>query len=163
MNRRHFTLGLFAAAAVSSAARAAEKPAKKPPVDHSQMDHSTMDHSQHEGHSGTDVGRYAALVQAFAICGAAATECVAHCQSLLASGDKSMGECLKTSLACDALCPTVARLARLNSDHAPAIAKASIAAMQACAEACKPHIEHHAFCKVCYDACGAAIAAAKAV
>lgn len=153
MQRRDFTLGLFAAAATAStlAYAAKDKPTKVAAA------------NPHEGHHGTDVGRYAGLVQAFAICGAAATECVAHCQKLLAEGDKMMGECLKTSLACDALCPTVARLARLDSDQAPAIAKAAMPAMQACIEACKPHIEHHAFCKVCYEACGAAMAAARAV
>lgn len=151
MQRRDFTLGLFAAAATASTtlAHAGKEKPKAAPMNH-------------EGHHGMEVGRYGALVQAFAICAGAATECVAHCQRLLAEGDTMMAECLKTSLACDALCPAVARLARLDSDAAPAIAKSSIPVMEACIEACKPHIEHHAFCKACFDACGAAVAAAKA-
>lgn len=162
MKRRDFTLGLFAAAAASTLAQAADKPGKKLPVDHSKMDHGAMDHRQHGGHGSAEPGRYARLSQTYAACAAAATDCVAHCQRLLAEGETMMAECLKTSLACDALCPAVARLARLDSDAAPAIAKASIPVMTACMAACKPHIEHHVSCKTCYDACGAAIAAAQA-
>jgi len=149
MQRRDFTLGLFAAAAAASGlAHAGKDKASKPLV---------ADHPDHHG-----TGRYAALAQAFASCAATATECVSHCQRLLAEGDTMMGDCLRTALACDAICPAVARLARLESDQAPAFAKAAIPSMQACMDACKPHIEHHAFCKACFEACGAAVAAAQA-
>ncbi|ROH92041.1 Csp1 family four helix bundle copper storage protein [Stagnimonas aquatica] len=154
MQRRDFTLGLFAAAATaSSLAHAGKEKVSKP---------AAADHPGHHG-VGAGTGRYAALAQAFASCAGTATECVSHCQRLLAEGDTMMGDCLKTSLACDAICPAVARLARLESDQAPVFAKAAIPAMQACMDACKPHIEHHAFCKACFEACGAAVAAAQAV
>lgn len=102
------------------------------------------------------------MAKAFSACAAASSECIAHCQKSLATGDKSMADCLRTSLDCDALCEAVAKLARYESAQAPAIAKAAIPAMKACADACKPHVEHHAVCKSCFDACNAAVSAANA-
>ena len=115
----------------------------------------------HQHHAGGSDGRYSSLATVFAACAATSLDCVAHCQTVLATGDKSMAECLKTSLDCDAICEAVAKLSRFNSDFAPTLAKQSIPVMSACADACKPHIEHHAVCKTCYDACNATIAAAK--
>ena len=47
--------------------------------------------------------------------------------------------------------------AGLNSAYTPALAKTAVAAMEACVKSCKPHIEHHAECKGCHDACLVAI------
>lgn len=116
----------------------------------------------HAGHVHGAAPARSPLASVFAACAAASSECVAHCQQQLATGDKAMAQCLKTSLDCDAICEAVAKLARYGSAQAPAFAKASIPAMQACAEACKPHVAHHAVCKTCYDSCQAAISAATA-
>lgn len=153
VNRRQFLLEVSAATAVLSAvptlARAAGPDAHKG--------------HQHQGGSATAGATESALAKAFDACAAAATACIAHCQKSLATGDKMMAECLKTALDCDALCEAVAKLARYESAQAPAIAKASIPAMKACADACKPHVEHHAVCKTCFDACNEAVSAANAV
>lgn len=164
MNRRQFARSAIGLASLGSLIAVADEPrmvAKadkaKAAVDHSA--HAGMDHSAHQAASG----RYAALAATFSDCAAAAEDCIAHCQSVLATGDKSLGECLKTALACDTSCVAVARLARLDSEFTASFAKASIAVMEACAAACKPHIEHHAICKACFDACGKTISAAKAI
>ncbi|MCX7073088.1 MAG: hypothetical protein NTW01_19050 [Gammaproteobacteria bacterium] len=161
MNRREFARGAIGLATFGSLVASADEPrmvAKaKAAVDHSA--HAGMDHSAHQAASG----RYAALAATFSDCAAAAEDCIAHCQSVLATGDKSLGECLKTALACDTSCVAVARLARLDSEFTASFAKASIAVMEACAAACKPHVEHHAICKACFDACGKTIIAAKAI
>jgi len=164
MNRREFARGAIGLATFGSLVASADEPrmvAKadkaKSAVDHSA--HAGMDHSTHQAASG----RYAALAATFSDCAAAAEDCIAHCQSVLATGDKSLGECLKTALACDTSCVAVARLARLDSEFTAGFAKASIAVMEACAAACKPHVEHHAICKACFDACGKTISAAKAI
>ena len=92
-----------------------------------------------------------------------ARELRSHCQQLLAQGDKSLGTCLRTALDTDTVCSTVLKLAGLNSRFTAAMAKQSVAVMQACVEACKEHVAHHAECKACHDACLAAIDAAKAL
>lgn len=150
MNRRQFLLEVSAASAVLSGAVGAATAAE------------SGGQPSHNHHGGTAAAPESALATAFDACAAASNACIAHCQKTLATGDKSMAECLRTSLDCDALCEVVAKLARYDSAQAPAIAKASIPAMKACADACKPHIEHHAVCKTCFDACNAAIGAAKA-
>lgn len=166
MNRREFARSALGLASLGSLVALADDPRNvaraekaKPAaaVDHSA--HAGMDHSAHHAASG----RHAALAATFSDCAAAAEDCIAHCQTVLASGDKSLAECLKTALACDTTCVAVARLARLDSEFTAGFAKQSIAVMEACAAACKPHIEHHAICKACFDACGKTISAAKAI
>ncbi len=167
MNRRDFTrafagLASFTAFAGTAAADdprnarndvAAAKPA------------AAVDHSAHQGHAAAAAapGRYAALATVYADCAARATECITHCQSVLATGDKSLGDCLKTALACQTTCTAVAQLARLNSDFAPALARDTVPVMKACLDTCRPHIEHHAICKACFDACESAIKAAQSI
>ena len=149
MDRRQFLLNSITLAAASSLAATAAQ---------------AKDVDAHKGHHEHDAAAGdSALAKAFDECAATTTACIAHCQKQLATGDKSMADCLKTALDCDALCEAVAKLARYDSAQAPAIAKASIPAMKACADACKPHVEHHAVCKACFDACNTAVNAANAV
>ena len=168
MNRREFARSAIGLASLGSLVALAEDPrsvakaekaekAKPAAVDHSA--HAGMDHSAHQAASG----RYAALATTYGDCAAAAEDCISHCQTVLATGDKSLADCLKTALACDTTCIAVARLARLDSEFTADFAKASIAVMEACAAACKPHVEHHAICKACYEACGKTISAARAI
>jgi Cys-rich four helix bundle protein (predicted Tat secretion target) len=101
------------------------------------------------------------LISAYQKCQVSARRCISHCQKLLASGDKSVGNCLRTALDVDVSCDAVLKLAGTESTFTAAYAKASLAVMQACVEACKEHIEHHAECKACHDGCLSAMAAAK--
>lgn len=101
--------------------------------------------------------KYDSLVKPLADCSAAVQVCLNHCQVVLATGDKSMGDCLRTALDCDVVCGATLKAAGLNSAYTPALAKTAQAAMEACVKSCKPHIEHHAECKGCHDACLAAI------
>lgn len=87
--------------------------------------------------------------------------CISHCQKLLASGDKSVGMCLRTALDVEVSCDAVLRLAGTESSFTGAYAKTSLAVMQACVDACKEHVDHHAECKACHDSCLAAMAAAR--
>jgi len=105
--------------------------------------------------------KYAALVVPYQDCIRASQVCIAHCQQSLAQGDKSLGDCLRTALDTEVLCTAVAKLANLNSQFTPALAKQSIAVMQVCVDACKEHVDHHAQCKACHDACLKAIDAAR--
>ena len=105
--------------------------------------------------------KYDGALPAYQACTQAAEVCIAHCQQLLARGDASVGTCLRTALDTDVVCGAVLKLAGLNSAFTPALARDSVAVMQACVEACKEHIAHHAECKACHDACLKAIDAAK--
>lgn len=105
--------------------------------------------------------RYDDLVEPFQACSKAVAECISHCQTLLAAGDRSLGRCLRTALDCDVVCNAALRAALINSNYTPALARTAAAAMDVCVKACKPHVEHHAECKACHDACLAAIDAAK--
>ncbi len=127
-------------------------------------DDDTAAHHDHSAAGADETAKplhsFDALVAPFQGCTAAVSVCIAHCQRLLATGNKSMGRCLRTALDCDVVCNATLKAAGLSSDFTPALAKVSVDAMNACVEACKPHIEHHAECKACYDACKTAIAAA---
>jgi Cys-rich four helix bundle protein (predicted Tat secretion target) len=105
--------------------------------------------------------RFGKLVAPYQECVRASQACMSHCQQLLAQGDKSLGACLKTALDTEVVCSAVLKLANLNSQFTAAMAKQSISVMQACVEACKEHVGHHAECKACHDACLKAIDAAK--
>jgi Cys-rich four helix bundle protein (predicted Tat secretion target) len=105
--------------------------------------------------------RYDALVAPYQGCVQAARVCIAHCQQQLAQGDKSLAECLRTALDTDVVCNATLQLAGLNSRFTAEQARASIAVMQACVDACKEHAQHHAECKTCHDACLKAIEAAR--
>jgi hypothetical protein len=112
-------------------------------------------------HEGCLPKRFQAVVAPFQACTAATATCIAHCQVMLATGDKAMAECLRTALDCDITCNAALRAATLNSDFTPALLKTAILAMEACVKACKPHVDHHMECAACHDACLSAIAAAR--
>lgn len=174
MNRRQFSraaAGLVTlAAGIGSAA--AEDPrdaarsqsaTKSPKAAPEPVDAPFVDPAHaHHGHAAAgDEPRYAALASAYGDCAAASQACISHCQSVLATGDKSLGDCLKAVLDTDAIATAVARLARYDSAWAPVIAKQSISVLDACIEACRPHVAHHAVCRACSDACKNAIAKAR--
>ncbi len=142
MQRRHFVFAA-AAATLSSAASAQHQhvhdPAAMAPV---------------------APRKYDALIAPFQTCIQAGQVCAAHCNVLLGEGDRSMAACQRTVLDTLAVCQSVATLAGYGSAFAGSMAKQAVPVMQACVEACKPHIAHHAECKACHDACLAAIAAA---
>ncbi len=112
-------------------------------------------------HEGCLPKRFQTVVAPFQACTAATATCIAHCQVMLATGDKSMAQCLRTALDCDITCNAALRAATLNSDFTPALLKTAVLAMEACVKACKPHVNHHKECADCHDACLAAIAAAR--
>lgn len=129
-------------------------------------EHAHGSHGSHGGDGGREAapsGRYRGLVKPYQACTGAISACIAHCQVLLAQGDKSVGDCLRTALDCDVTCGATLKAAGLNSDYTPALARTAVQSMQACVEACKPHLEHHAECKACHDACLAAIRASRRI
>ena len=121
------------------------------------------DENPHHSHGAAPARTFDAVIAPLQSCTSAVSVCIAHCQVLLAGGDKSMGLCLRTALDCDVVCPAALRAAGLNSAYTPALLRTGVSAMEACIKACKPHVDHHAECKSCHDSCVAAVAAARKV
>jgi len=103
------------------------------------------------------------LAQAASACTVAGSACLQHCLTLLAQGDKSLGDCAKAVTQMRAVCEAMSTLAAYNSAYVPRLAKVCIDVCSDCEKACRPHIEQHAVCKACADACLATIAQAKLV
>lgn len=143
MNRRH----LLSAAAVASLAAVAQSASAR----HEHHDHG----SGH--HSGGTRGAHADLVAAAAECVATGQVCLAHCIRLLSEGDDSMGDCAKSINQMLALCGSLQNLAAQGATLVPVLAKVVVQGCKECADACKPHVDHHAECKDCYEACQACI------
>jgi len=104
-----------------------------------------------------------ALAQAAGTCTVAGNVCLQHCLTLLAQGDKSLGDCAKAVSQMLAVCNAMSTLAAFNSQYAPRLAKLCVDVCTDCEKACRPHAEHHAVCKACADACVATIAQAKLI
>ena len=104
-----------------------------------------------------------ALAQAAGACTVAGNVCLQHCLTLLAQGDKSLGDCAKAVSQMLAVCNAMSTLAAFNSQYAPRLAKLCVDVCTDCEKACRPHAEHHAVCKACADACVATIAQAKLI
>lgn len=80
----------------------------------------------------------------------------------MAGGDAGLADCLRAAQDCEAIATAVARLAGNRSAWAPVVARQSIAMLDACVEACRPHRDRHPACKACLEACAKAIAATRA-
>ncbi len=154
MQRRNFVSAAASIAAIGFGSLASGRAAAQATAEH---DHKAM----MAGPATAKPRRYDDLVEPFQACSKAVAVCISHCQTLLATGDRSLGRCLRTALDCDVVCNAALRAALIDSNYTPSLARTAVAAMGACVKACKPHIEHHAECKDCHDACLAAIDAAK--
>jgi Cys-rich four helix bundle protein (predicted Tat secretion target) len=152
MQRRHALTFAAGAAALAANGLLSSRAAAQ---DHAGHDHAAMMAAAKA--APAKPRKYDALVKPLSECMAAVQVCMNHCQVVLATGDKSMGDCLRTALDCDVVCGAALKAAGLNSAYTPALAKTAQAAMEACVKSCKPHIEHHAECKGCHDACLVAI------
>ncbi|MDX2309302.1 MAG: four-helix bundle copper-binding protein [Hyphomicrobium sp.] len=169
---RRSVLGLVAGVAAfggATVARAADG------VDHSQMDHGNMDHGQMD-HSKMDHATWgkngpghsmepknAKLVDAAFDCQKAGQACIEHCIDLMASGDASLKDCMRSV---EVMLPTIAALAKhaaFDSKRLKAVATLCRDICQDCEGECKKHEEKHALCKACRESCTACIKECNAV
>lgn len=123
-------------------------------------------HAGHEGHGDQHAGHAtgsaaAALVTTSSACLSAGNVCLAHCLRLLSDGDKSMAACGSAVTEMLPVCEMMGTLAATGSKHLATAAKLCHDVCTSCAEACKPHVGHHAECKACFEACQASVAEAK--
>ena len=116
-------------------------------------------HGGHAHHHGGDQ----ALLDVVHGCLAKGEACVAHCLSMFASGDTSMGGCAKAAHEMHAVMQGLATAAASGSKHLPALAKVAMEFCRDCEAECRKHADKHAACKDCMDACAKTIAACQKV
>ena len=143
MNRREL-LGTFAAVAAASLASTGAR-ASTPMAEH---EHPASTPSQAAAKDA-----YQSLREAASGCVSAGQVCLAHCIRLLSEGDKSMDQCARAVNQMLALCGAIQNLAAQSSALTPALAKVALEGCRQCADACEPHVDHHAECKACHQAC----------
>ena len=113
----------------------------------------------HVHHGGGDP----TLLEAVHGCLAKGEACVAHCLSMFASGDTSMGGCGKAAHEMHAVMQGLAAAAASGNKHLPALAKAAMEFCRDCEAECRKHADKHAVCKECMEACSRTIAACEKV
>ena len=98
----------------------------------------------------------AAVVASTAECQRAGRVCLAHCTNFLASGVSAMADCQRAvmnMLAVTAAMADVAGFDNAAPGNIAALAASCARFCESCAEACKPHADHHPECRACLDAC----------
>lgn len=87
--------------------------------------------------------------------------CIAHCLSLLGTGDTSMADCSKAANDMRAVMVGLASAAASQNPHLADLARAAMLFCTDCQAACAKHASMHLICKECMDACTRTIAACK--
>jgi Cys-rich four helix bundle protein (predicted Tat secretion target) len=101
------------------------------------------------------------FTRAAAECVYAGEACMQHCLTLLASGDKTLGECASMVNQMLAVCRAVGPIADAKGKYIRSVARLCLEVCTDCERVCRQHAEQHAICKTCADACAATVAAAK--
>lgn len=96
---------------------------------------------------------HAALIAAALRCMDLGESCVAHCNTVLATGDGSLAYCQTTAMDTVAICAALHRLAQTNSPHLAKVAAAARDICLTCEEECRKHAAKHDACKACGEAC----------
>lgn len=124
---------------------------------------ATQAFAQHDGHHhhGGTPGRQA-LVDAAGACVARGDECMAHCLTLLATGDKTLAACAQSVNETVAGCTALQKLAAQDSGYARRMAQLVSEMCLACEKECRKHEDKHAECKACAEACQTCAKACKA-
>jgi Cys-rich four helix bundle protein (predicted Tat secretion target) len=120
-------------------------------------------HHGHGGQASSAPAPHARLIASTSTCVSTGEICQAHCIRLMSDGDKSMADCASAVSQMLALCSALQSLAAQNAPLLAATAKVALDGCNRCADACKPHVDHHAECKACHDACQDCIKACKSV
>lgn len=100
-------------------------------------------------HKKTDKG----LLEASNDCVQTAKACHSHCLMLVAMGDTSIAECMKSVVETASICHSFSELVTLNSDYVKDMAGVCIKACKDCEKLCRKHADKHEECKQCADAC----------
>jgi len=89
--------------------------------------------------------------------------CLQHCLTLLATGDKTLGECAQMVNQMLAVCRAVGPIVDAGGKYVRPTAQLCRDVCSDCEQVCRQHAQQHTICATCADACAAAVAAAKQV
>ena len=115
--------------------------------------------------AASDGSKLQAIIEACLGCTRAGDACVAHCASMLSTGDTSMAKCNVTVHNMLAVCKAMEDVASYGNAPAAnikALASACAKMCRDCAAACEVHASHHEVCKNCYLSCKKCAAACEA-
>ncbi len=141
---RRAVLGL-AAAGAATMAMTSEASAEH---DHSKMGHGAKNQ---------------ALIDAALACVNRGEVCLEHCMRLIADGDTSIKDCMRTVSAMLPMCTALAKMAALDARRLKDFVKVCRDVCADCEDECKKHADKHAQCKACQDSCAACIKECKAL
>ncbi len=140
MNRRELLIGTGAVLVASAARGDKPKPATAPPGAH---EHHTM---------------ASPLTDAAVDCVKKGQACLAHCLTLLGSGDTSLTACAKAVTDMVAVAQALLTVSTAGSKHTKALAKVAGDVSRDCEAECKKHADKHDACKACMECCSKLIA-----
>ena len=99
--------------------------------------------------------KYEALMDAASHCVSTGELCLDHCHEVLATGDKSLGECAKSVNELIAVCTALRSLSAQESKFLPKYAKLTMEVCKSCEAECRKVEKNHPVCKDCADSCTA--------
>ena len=99
-----------------------------------------------------------ALIAASSNCVVKGEACLAHCQQMLADGDKSMAQCPRTGSEMVTLCGALRTLAAQDAPSLPKLAAVAMDACGRCESHCRKFANVQQHCRECADACAACAA-----
>jgi len=99
-----------------------------------------------------------ALIMASSNCVVKGEACMAHCQQMLAAGDRSMlPECPRLGIEMVTLCGAMRTLAAQDAPSLPKLAAVTMDACARCEAHCRKSAKTMPHCKECADACAACV------
>lgn len=121
-------------------------------------------HGDHAGHATHGAApKHQALIDSALKCVGRGEVCVDHCLALMATGDTSLKDCMRSVQIMMPMCSALMRAAAFDTPRLKEIAKVCLDICADCEKECKKHAEHHAACKACMESCADCAAECKKV
>jgi Cys-rich four helix bundle protein (predicted Tat secretion target) len=167
LDRRAILAGSLGAALVSGEAAAQIWPFRR----RSEPQPTPAQHQGHGAHQGPAAAapqstlgeEETAVIHVLAHCDMAGQACLTHCLELMAQGDATLAACARGVREMLGVCQTGSELIQSRSSLAAAQLAVCRDACGACRAACLPHVDHHATCSACAEACTHAMVAIDAL
>jgi Cys-rich four helix bundle protein (predicted Tat secretion target) len=121
------------------------------------------EHAGHDAHAGHGNEAMAKLAELCGHCSAMGEACLTHCITMLADGDKSMGDCAKSTQLMVPFCQAMTATATIDAKQVMQLVALCKEVCTECEAACAVHSKMHAACKRCEDSCKAVTAAISAL
>lgn len=153
--------GALGLAALATSATGAEEDHSKHHGGHGAAKDEHAGHGDHAMHMAAP--KHQALIDTALKCVGRGEVCVDHCLALMATGDTSLKDCLRSVQIMMPMCSALIRAAATDTPRLKEIAKVCLDICADCEKECKKHAEHHAACKACMESCADCIAECKKV